>query len=93
LIISAFHGFTKILSLLIEAKADPRLKTKRNEKAMDVARTTEIKETLRLYEINWEKEQFDQKIEKELKVIEVTRHTEEDEDFHLESAEHLPSIN
>ena len=66
LIIASFHGYTKILALLLEAKADPKLTTNRNEKAMDVAKTTTIKDALRNYEVHWEKERFDQKIEQQL---------------------------
>ena len=62
---------------------------------MDVARTPAIKEALKSYEVHWEKERFDQKIEKELIIHEQPKHTSEDEEEEGDDDDsmHLPSIN
>ena len=70
LIIASFHGYTKIVALLIANRADPTIFTNRQESAIDVSKYPDIRKMLKDYEIFWNKEMFDKMIDEQLTVIE-----------------------
>ncbi|CDW79092.1 ankyrin repeat protein [Stylonychia lemnae] len=69
LIIASFHGYTKIVALLIANRADPNILTNRQESAIDVSKYPDIRKMLKDYEISWNREAFDKMIDEKLTTI------------------------
>eukprot|EP00347_Sterkiella_histriomuscorum_P023741 403333546 len=66
LIIASFHGFSKIVSLLIANKADPTVETNRQESALQIAQIPDIKFMIKSYQIGWSRDQVSKVIKDEV---------------------------